>query len=458
MPLEHALPDAVQSIAERRDSGRAIRKVVPRSLHAPWKPSPTRRDPVQLLIDNDRHRLSHLLPVRYGRMRASASAFLRGAAVVMAADLAETPSSGLRTQCCGDCHLANFGTFAASEGTPVFDINDFDETLPAPFEWDLKRLAASIALDGLDRGLSDKTARQLARGMVQSYRERMTEMVKLPPLQGWRTRVDVTWVLNGIDDARLRARELKRLQQATEAAHKGYPKLIERRKNGWRFRAQPPVIIPLSGQSDDTFEQTARSAFESYRVSLPEEKRLLVNRYELTDVAFKVVDVGSVGTFCAIGLLVTRDEATLLLEMKEACLSVLSPYAGASLYANQGQRVVVGQRIMQTTPDIFLGWTDDPGDDQHCYVRQLKDHRLALVGSDPATQALPHHAALCGATLARAHARSGDAACIAGYTGSGSAFDAAIAEFALRYAAQVQQDWRLFLEAIKAGVIEARDE
>jgi uncharacterized protein (DUF2252 family) len=455
MPLEHVLPHAVLPIAERRQAGQALRKVIPRSLHASWKAPANRRDPVQTLIDSDRHLLSHLLPIRYGRMRASPFTFLRGAASVMAADLAETPSSGLWAQSCGDCHLANFGTFASPEGAPVFDVNDFDETLPAPFEWDLKRLACSFAVDACARGEPEKGARHLARTVVLSYRAHMTELVKLDPLAAWRLHIDATQVLNGIDDVRLRERELKRLQLATEASHKGYPKLIERHDGKWRIRARPPLLVPLSNQADDTHELAARAAFESYKLSLPEERRVLVDRYKLADVAFKVVGIGSVGTFCAIALLVTSDDATLLLQLKEARASVLAPCAGPSLYANQGQRVVVGQRIMQTTPDIFLGWTADRGDDQHCYVRQLKDSHLALIGSDLATQALPQHALLCGATLARAHARSGDAARISGYMGSGGVFDAAIADFAMVYAAQVERDWRLFLEAIKAGVIEA---
>ncbi|HEY3848388.1 MAG TPA: DUF2252 domain-containing protein [Acetobacteraceae bacterium] len=456
MPLEHVLPHAVLPIAERRQAGQVLRKVVPRSLHASWKPRFDRRDPVQTLIDSDRHLLSHLLPIRYGRMRASPFAFMRGAAAVMAADLAQMPTSGLWAQSCGDCHLANFGTFASPEGMPVFDVNDFDETLPAPFEWDLKRLASSFAVDACARGEQEKAARHLARTVALSYRAHMMELVKLDPRAAWRLRVDAVQVLNGIEDVRLRERELKRLHLATEASHKGYPKLVERHNGTWRIRARPPLLLPLSGQDDDTHELAARAAFESYKLSLPEERRMLLDRYKLADVAFKVVGIGSVGTFCALGLFVTSDDATLLLQVKEARASVLAPHAGPSLYANQGQRVVVGQRIMQTTPDMLLGWTADRGDDQHCYVRQLKDSRLATVGSDVAAQALPHHAVLCGATLARAHARSGDAARIAGYMGSGGVFDAAIADFAIAYAAQVERDWRLFLEAIKAGVIEAR--
>jgi uncharacterized protein (DUF2252 family) len=456
MPLEHMQMATVLPATERRQAGQALRKIVPRSLHAHWAPASTRRDPVDILVESGRHRIASLLPIRYDRMRASPFTFFRGAAAIMAADLADTPMTGLWVQACGDCHLANFGTFSSPEGTPVFDVNDFDETLPAPFEWDIKRLAASFAVDAQSRDLGDRTARHLAGAVVQAYRRHMHELARLAPLASWRSRVDVTEVLEGIDDARLRDRELKRLHIATEAGHTGYPKLIERVRGQWRIKEKPPLIFPLSGQRDDTHEIVARTAFESYKLSLPEERRILLDRYELADVAFKVVGVGSVGTFCAIGLFVTRDDQTLLLQLKEAQTSVLAPYAGPSVYSNQGQRVVVGQRIMQTVPDLFLGWTEDRGDDQQCYIRQLKDSRLALIGADLAEGALPYHATLCGVTLARAHARSGDPARIAGYIGTGTAFDSAISAFALAYAAQTRTDWRLFLEAIKAGQIDAR--
>ncbi|HEY4041356.1 MAG TPA: DUF2252 domain-containing protein [Rhodopila sp.] len=455
MPLEHMQTASVLPAAERRQAGQALRKIVPRTMHAHWAPSPTRRDPIEILIESGRHRIASLLPIRYDRMRASAFAFYRGSAAIMAADLAETPITGLWVQACGDCHMANFGTFASPEGTPVFDVNDFDETLPAPFEWDIKRLAASFAINALSRDMGDKAARFLAGAAVMAYRRHMQELVRLDPLTAWRSRVDVTDVLEGINDDKLRDRELKRLQTAIEAGHAGYPKLIERVKGQWRIKDRPPLISSLSGQRDNTHEIVARTAFESYKLSLPEERRILLDRYELADVAFKVVGVGSVGTFCAIGLFVTRDDQTLLLQLKEAQTSALAPFAGPSIYQNQGQRVVVGQRIMQTVPDVFLGWTDDRGDDQQCYIRQLKDSRLALIGSDLAEGALPYHATLCGVTLARAHARSGDPARIAGYIGTGLAFDSAIAAFALAYAAQNQADYRLFLEAIKAGQIDA---
>jgi uncharacterized protein (DUF2252 family) len=457
MPLEHMQTVTVLPAMERRQAGQALRKVVPRTMHAHWAPSATRRDPVDVLIESGRHRIASLLPIRYDRMRASPFAFFRGGAAIMAADLADTPMTGLWVQAGGDCHLANFGTFASPEGTPVFDVNDFDETLPAPFEWDIKRLATSFAVDAQSRDLGEKTARHLAGAAVYAYRRHMQELARLDPLTSWRSRVDVTDVLAGIADERLRDRELKRLHMAVEAGHTGYPKLIERIKGQWRVKEKPPLIVPLSGQRDNTHEIVARTAFDSYKMSLPEERRILLDRYELADVAFKVVGVGSVGTFCAIGLFVTRDDQTLLLQLKEAQTSALAPYAGPSLYRNQGERVVVGQRIMQTVPDIFLGWTEDRGDDQQCYIRQLKDSRLALIGADLAEGALPYHATLCGVTLARAHARSGDPARIAGYIGTGTAFDSAIAGFALGYAAQNQADWRLFLEAIKAGQIDARE-
>lgn len=446
---------SVLPATERRQAGRSLRKIVPRSAHARWIPAPGRRDPVDILIESGRHRIASLLPIRYDRMRASPFAFYRGSAAIMAADLAQTPAVGLWVQACGDCHLANFGTFASPEGTPVFDVNDFDETLPAPFEWDIKRLATSFAIDALSRDLGEKTARQLAGAVVQAYRRHLQELARLDPLVSWRCRVDVADVLSGIEDERLRTREMTRLHTATSAGHAGYPKLIEKVKGQWRIKEKPPLIFSLSGQRDNTHELVARTAFGSYKLSLPEERRILLDRYELADVAFKVVGVGSVGTFCAIGLFVTRDDQTLLLQLKEAQTSVLAPHAGPSIYRNQGQRVVVGQRIMQAVPDIFLGWTQDRGDDQHCYIRQLKDSRLALIGADLAEGALPYHAMLCGVTLARAHARSGDAARIAGYLGTGVAFDSAIASFAMAYAAQNQADWRLFLEAIKAGQIGA---
>ena len=458
MPLEHAAPDDWLPMADRRQAGHDRRRLVPRGQHAVWQPPANRIDPLQILTETSRHRISSLLPIRYGRMQPSAFAFMRGSAAVMAADLAATPASGLWVQSCGDCHLANFGIYAAVDGTPVFDINDFDETHPAPFEWDLKRLATSFAVDAQSRGVAERACRDYARAVVAAYRRYMAVLMRLDPETSWRSRVNATEVLEAIPSAKLRELELKRLRLASEAHRKGYRRLLERRKSGWRIRPRPPLTFPLCGQHDDTHELVARTAFEAYKLSQPEERGVLLDRYRLSDVAFKVVGVGSVGMFCAIGLFTTSDGATLLLQLKEAQQSTLAPYTAPSVYHNQGQRVVTGQRIMQAVPDVFLGWTQENGHDQYCYVRELKDSRLAAVGSELASDALPYYATLCGRTLARAHARSGDAARIAGYMGSSSAFDMAIGEFAMAYARQIEQDWRVFAEAIKSGAIEARAE
>jgi uncharacterized protein (DUF2252 family) len=458
MPLEHVRPDDLLPIEERRRAGHDLRRLVPRGQHAAWQPSVARRDPLRILSESSRHCVSALLPIKYGRMQPSAFAFLRGSAAVMAADLATTVRSGLTVQSCGDCHLANFGVYAAADGTPVFDITDFDETLPAPFEWDLKRLATSFVVDARGRGLAERACRQLARTAVAAYRQHMELLMRLDPVSAWRSQIDLTEVLAGISDIKLRQRELKRLRLAVEAHQSGYRKLLERRRSEWRIRLRPPLTAPLTGQHDDTHERVARTAFEAYKLSQAEERGMLLDRYRLTDVAFKVVGIGSVGTFCAIGLFTNRDDACLLLQMKEAQQSVLARYLEPSVYLNQGQRVVTGQRIMQAVPDIFLGWTQEYGHDQYCYVRQLKDPRLAAINNELVDEMLQYHAALCGRTLARAHARGGDAAHISGYIGSGATFDVAIADFAMVYSRQVESDWRLFTEGIKAGVIEARSE
>jgi uncharacterized protein (DUF2252 family) len=456
MPLEIVRPDDLLPLAERREAGQSLRRLVPRGQHAIWQPPPDRRDPLDIVIESSRHRISSLLPIRYGRMRKSPFAFLRGSAAVMAADLAGTPTSGIWVQSCGDCHLANFGVYAALDGTPIFDVNDFDETLPAPFEWDVKRLATSVAVDARGRMLPERACRNLARGAVTGYRQYMATLMRLDPQHAWRSRVDVVKVLQGISDTKLRQRELRRVHAAAEAHRKGYRRLLERGKAGWRIRPHPPLLPPSSAH-DNTLEVVARTAFDAYKVSQPEDRGVLIDRYRLSDVAFKVVGIGSVGTFCALGLFADRDGATLLLQLKEAQQSVLAPHAAPSVYVNQGQRVVTGQRIMQGEYDVFLGWTNEHGSDQYCYVRELKDSRLAAVGDEIADAVLPYHATLCGTALARAHARSGDAARIAGYMGSSGSFDAAIADFAISYAAQVESDWRVFVDAIKAGTIDARD-
>jgi uncharacterized protein (DUF2252 family) len=458
MPLDMIAIDRQRPAKDRQEAGRALRKEVPRGAHAGWSKPADRADPVTALTESLRQNISHLLPIRYDRMSASPATFLRGAAGIMAADLAHTPVSGLWVQACGDCHLHNFGTYATPEGTPIFDINDFDETLPAPFEWDLKRLATSFVLEAKTRGLTGRVGRQLARTAVMAYRVHMRSLIQLPPLELWRVKVNVMEVIDAIEDPKLREREIRSAAAGIETSVSGYPHLIEKYRGNWRIVPKPPLIFPLTSQGDDTFEIVARTAFETYRRSLPEERRLLFERYSLIDVAFKVVGVGSVGTFCAIGLFMSADGAPLLLQIKEARTSVLAPYTRRSEYSNQGKRVVIGQRITQAQSDLLLGWTEQSGDDQHCYVRQLKDPALARMADELAETSLTHHATLCGLTLARAHARSGDPAAIAGYMGSGGAFDAAISAFAVAYAEQTQEDWKLLRAAIKSGQIDARPE
>ena len=421
---------------------------MPRAAHAQWQPAPDRPDPVQTLIDQGRDRIAALLPLRYARMRTDPFAFFRGAAAVMAADLASQPDSGLRLQACGDCHLANFGGYASPEGTPVFDLNDFDETLPAPFEWDAKRLAASLAVAGGVAGLGDGACRKLARRAMRAYRSHMAALAALSPLAAWNSRIDLAAAIADIDEKKLRRRLQARLAAAMEGAQTHFG-LVSHEAGAWRIRDKPPLVHHVDAHALD-----ARHAFASYAETLQEDRRVLLARHRLADIAFKVVGVGSVGTFCAIGLFVAADGTPLLLQIKQAQPSVLAPFAGASAYRNQGQRVVVGQRMMQAATDLFLGWTAAEPDGRHFYVRRLKDSRLADIGA-MIEAALPFYATLCGRTLARAHARAGDAAAIAAYLGRGDAFDEAIADFAMAYAGQTARDWRAFNAAIAEGRISA---
>jgi uncharacterized protein (DUF2252 family) len=429
------------------ETGARLRQSHPRGAQAHWSPPAKRADPIQILIDQGKDRIQTLLPLRYARMRTDPFAFLRGAAAIMAADLAHTPVSGIRMQACGDCHLANFGSYATPEGSPVFDVNDFDETLPAPFEWDLKRLATSLAVAGRVAAMPDRASRKLARAAARSYRQQMASLADLPPVDCWSSRIDLTAAIKDIGSARLRSRIERRLAKVL-ASGAGQFGLVERVGARWRIKEKPPLVYHL-----DKHELNARHAFHSYAATLQEDRRVLLARYTLQDVAFKVVGVGSVGTFCAIALLVSEHGAPLLLQIKQAQTSVLAPFAGPSSYANQGERVVVGQRMMQAATDVFLGWTK-PLDGRDFYIRRLKDSRLADIGT-MIQEALPFYAALSGRTLARAHARAGNAAAVTGYLGQGGSFDEAIADFAMAYADQTERDWRSFLDAIKLRRITA---
>jgi uncharacterized protein (DUF2252 family) len=444
-------PARLRTVAERREAGRQLRRVVPRGAHADWSLPAGRRDPVDTLADQATTRVASLIPVRNHRMAAGPLAFLRGAAAVMAADLAHTPATGLRVQACGDCHLANFGAFPSPEGNPVFDINDFDETLPAPFEWDVKRLATSLVLAGRQAGLGGRACRALAARMAAAYRGHMAALCAMPPLAAWRSRIDLPAAIAEIDDRRTRRQAEQRLAAAMDGADRGYG-LLEPTETGWRIRERPGLVWHISAG-----ELNAHKMFAHYLQTLDEDRRILLGRYALHDVAFKVVGIGSVGTFCAIGLFVSADGQPLLLQVKQAMASVLAPHAGASAYPQHGQRVVTGQRIMQTVNDLFLGWSRVGADGREFYIRRVKDARLADLGTMIEEHALRFTARLQGRTLARAHARSGDCAMLAGYLGEGEAFDDAIAGFADRYAGQTERDWHDFTAAIAAGRLEAHE-
>jgi uncharacterized protein (DUF2252 family) len=439
-------PHPSEKLEQRRQTGLGLRQQVPLDRLAAWKPSPERGDPVQILIDQGKSRIPELLPVRYARMKVDPFAFLRGAAAVMAADLGAAPATRLPVQSCGDCHLANFGAYASPEGIPVFDVNDFDETLPSPFEWDVKRLATSLVVAGRVAHMPERDCRRLARLAAKDYRRHMARLAQMSPLAAWSTRVNLAGAVAAVDSGKIRCNLEGRLAGILKSGEQHFG-LVEQRAGTWRIREKPPLVHHLSRH-----ELHARHAFTSYAETLQEDRRVLLRRYHLRDVAFKVVGVGSVGTFCAIGLLVSDDGASMLLQIKEAQESVLAPYAGASAYTNHGQRVVVGQRMLQAAADVFLGWTMKPVDGRYFYIRRLKDSRLADVGAR-LEAALPFYATLCGRTLARAHARAGDALAISAYTGDGNDFDKAVAEFATSYADQTEHDWRAFLAAIKGGRI-----
>ena len=440
---------ASEKLDERRAKGAEWRKQVPLAAQAEWKPPASRADPIDILIEQGKNRIQELLPVRYKRMKCDAFAFLRGAAAIMAVDLASGPATGLRVQLCGDCHLSNFGGYASPEGTALFDVNDFDETLPAPFEWDVKRLAASLAVRGQVAKLPASECRRLARTAVKTYRRRLAELARQSPFAAWSSHVDLDRAIADIDSEKTRHKIEQRRKAILDGAKEHFG-LVDRKN--WRIKEKLPLVRRLHHR-----ELHAHQAFDSYLQSLQEDRQVLLRRYHRRDVAFKTVGVGSVGTFCAIGLFVSDDGSPLLLQIKEAQTSVLAPFAGASDYTNHGQRVVVGQRMMQAAPDVFLGWTQTPVNGRHFYVRRLKDSRLGDIG-EMLEEALPYYAKLCGHTLARAHARSGDALALSGYMGDGSDFDKAIAEFAMAYAGQTEHDWRALLDAIKAGRISAEEQ
>ncbi len=457
--VEHPTPE------QRVAVGRAARAAVPRSSHGAWTAAGDRPDPVDLLREQAVTRVPELVPIRHARMLASPFTFYRGAAAIMAADLARTPTSGIRVQCCGDAHLANFGGFAAPDRTLVFDVNDFDETLPGPWEWDVKRLAASFEIAAQAREFDERTRSRIVREVVRSYREAMREYAGSRNLDLWYLRLDEAAVFERWHD-QVSPAEMKRYQKNVAKARTrdslgAFAKLTGVVDGKVRIISNPPLVVPLEELMPEADAAEMRSKlhewFRGYRRTLQPDRRQLLETFELVDFARKVVGVGSVGTRSWIALLLGRDGGDpLFLQIKEAEASVLEPYVGKAAYAHHGRRVVEGQRLMQSASDIFLGWDRATGLDdvaRDFYVRQLWDGKLSADVDTMTPEVLSIYGDICGSTLARAHARSGDRIAIASYLGSGDAFDRAIAEFATAYADQNQRDYEAVAAAANAGVI-----
>jgi uncharacterized protein (DUF2252 family) len=443
------------SLAELYAMGKSLREKCPRQSHAVWKAPHNRPNPLRLLAQDNKGRIPELIPIRYGRMLRTPFTFYRGAALNMAADLAGTPVSGLRVQACGDCHLLNFGAYATPERRLVFDINDLDETLPAPWEWDVKRLAASVVLACRNNGFSKGDSRDAVLSCVRSYRERMAEYSQKTVLEVWYASIDIEKVLASIKDREARQRGHKRFAaaHARNVLEHDFPKLAASAGRLPTIKDNPPLIYHLSGEDAKVLDTRARAAFAGYRDSLSDDRRVLIDRYEVKDYAIKVVGVGSVGTFCAIALLMASEKDPLFLQVKEARPSVLEAYAGKSIYPNHGQRVVNGYRLMQTASDIFLGWAKSKLG-RHFYVRQLKDMKIGAEVELFSTGWMVEYAEFCGWALARAHARSGEPAQISGYLGKSDAFDKAIAAFARAYADQSERDHAILKKAARSGRVE----
>jgi uncharacterized protein (DUF2252 family) len=455
-----------RSPSGRAAAGRAARARTARRSHAEWAPATGRPDPVEILRAQERTRVSDLVPIRHERMLASPFAFYRGAAAIMAADLAPTPQSGLRVQLCGDAHLSNFGGFASPDRALVFDVNDFDETLPGPWEWDVKRLAASLAIAGRENRFSEDDRRRVVVTAVARYRERMRAFGEMRGLDVWYARLDTGRLLEEFGGG-ASARQRKAVDRTiTKARRKdstrAFAKLAHEVDGAPRIVSDPPLIVPVEDLADAAeahqIEDGVRDLIERYRASLRPDCHRLLDRYRYAHLARKVVGVGSVGTRAWIVLLMGRDDADpLFLQCKEAEPSVLAPFAGASEFDNQGRRVVEGQRIMQAASDILLGWlhvTEDDGDRDY-YVRQLWDWKTSATVEEMRPRAMRTYGEMCAWALARAHARSGDPIAIGAYLGSGDVFDRALADFAERYADQNESDHAAFAAAVGTEAVPA---
>jgi uncharacterized protein (DUF2252 family) len=439
--------------AERAASGKRLRDRVRRTSHAEW--NVTERDPIEILEASNEGRLPELIPIRYGRMLQSPFTFLRGSAAVMARDLAETASTGVQVQACGDCHLLNFGLFATPERHLVFELNDFDETHPAPWEWDLKRLAASFAVAARDNGFSDRQGRLAATICARSYREHVADCSRRSPLEIWYQRLDFDEIVAAAPDTKARRfRERWAEKARRRVVEHLFPAIATDVDGRCRLIDQPPFVFHVS---EDNWDERVAEGLVAYRESLPDERRVLLDRYRFEDSALKLVGIGSVGTRCHVALLRADGAHPLILQFKEARRSVLEPYTEKSRYANQGQRVVTGQRLLQSSSDIFLGWARGRrGFD--FYVRQLRDMKFSLPVEGFSSIQLERYADFCGRVLARAHAKSGDAAAISGYLGRSERFDDSLGRFALAYADQTERDHAALVKAVRTGRVQALGE
>ena len=459
-PVDTASPE------ERAAAGKAAREKVPRSSHGEWKPAARRRDPVKVLEDQDKSRVQELVPIRFGRMLASPFTFYRGAAAIMAMDLAKTPESGLRVQACGDAHLSNFGVFAAPDRSLVLDVNDFDETLPGPWEWDVKRLAASFAIAGRSRDFTPQETRAAVLRTVRSYREAMREFAAMHNLDVWYARLDVTTLLADLakvaDHKQMKAVHKNVKKARKKNSMKAFDRLVRVVDGEPQIISDPPLLVParelVSKDQRHELEQRILEMIGRYRESLKGDRRHLFDTYRFVEMARKVVGVGSVGTRAWVLLMMGRDgQDPLFMQAKEAEASVLEPYVGESEFENHGERVVEGQWLMQAASDILLGWLPAVGFDgakRDFYVRQLWDGKRSVDIDTLPPEGLEIYGRVCGWALARAHARSGDRIAIGSYLGKGETFDRAIAEFSELYADQNELDYGALADAAKSGRIE----
>ncbi len=444
------------SLAELAAMGKALRDKCPRASHAEWKPPHNRPDPVSVVLKTDEGRLPDLLSLRHGRMVQSPFTFYRGSAFAMAQDLAGTPSTGIHVQCGGDSHLVNFRGLATAERQVIFALNDLDETLPAPWEWDLKRLATSVVVACRDNGLSESVAKDAVLGCVRSYRERMAEFSEMKVLDLWYFALEANMLLASVKDSAIRQRAMKRLAKARESSTSEglFPKLVDDSLGATHFKDQLPAIFHWKGHTPGEIHSEVKQAFARYRETLGPSHRMLLDHYEPVDAAIKVVGVGSVGTACVMLLLMARGRDPLILQIKEARASVLEGFAGKSVFANHGERVVNGIRLMQPSSDIFLGWTQGSRG-RHYYVRQLRDVKIKFPVETFEAARMALFTQFCGYSLALSHARSGEPAMISGYLGKSDTFDKAVAAFSFAYADQNESDHAALKRAIQNGKVEA---